>query len=135
MGVGTVITVLSKIPWGQVVDNAPKVADAAAKLWRAVINRRKQDAVHIGQSDVLSDVHPSDGSSMEARVLALEDGVKCLEDQMQASSELIKTLAEQNAKMVQRVEELRARLAFHVKAAAMGGMVLLAVVVYLVLRT
>ncbi len=134
MGVGTVITVLSKIPWGQVVDNAPKVADAAAKLWRAVINRRKQDSIQSGQSDASTDEHPSDGNSMEARVLALEDGVKCLQDQMQASSELIKALAEQNAKLVQRVEELRARLAFHVVAAAMGGMALLAVVIYLVLR-
>ena len=39
MAVGTLITVLSNIPWGQVVENAPKVAEGAVKLWNSVTHR------------------------------------------------------------------------------------------------
>lgn len=135
MGVGTVISVLSKIPWGQVVESAPKVADAAAKLWKTVVNRRKQDAGQSRQSTVPPDMYPSEPDLLEARVLALEDGVRCLQDQMQASSELIKTLAEQNAKLVQRVEMMRARFVRFALATAFGGTLLLVVVVYLLFRS
>jgi hypothetical protein len=135
MGVGTVISVLSKIPWGQVVENAPKVADAAVKLWKTVVNRRKRDASQSGQSAVLPDMCPSEPDLLEARMLALEDGVRCLQEQMQASSELIKTLAEQNAQLVQRVESMRARLVRFALATAFGGAILLFVVVFLLFRS
>ncbi len=41
MSTGAILTVLSNIPWGQVVENAPKVAEGAAKLWNSVTNFRK----------------------------------------------------------------------------------------------
>ena len=41
MSTGAIITVLANIPWGQVIDNAPKVADGAARLWGAVTGSRK----------------------------------------------------------------------------------------------
>ncbi len=134
MGVGTIISVLSKIPWGQVVETAPKVADAAAKLWSSVTNRWKQDSRQSEHSAAALDAHQSEPDLLEARVLALEDGVKCLQDQMQASSELIKALAEQNARLVQRVEVIRIRLVRSAIAAAIGGAILLAVVIYLLFR-
>lgn len=134
MAVGTILTVLSKIPWGQVVENAPKIADGAAKLWNTVAHRRKQDPRHSEQSTAAPDEHPSESDVLKARVLTLEDGVKCLYDQMQASSELIKALAEQNAQLVQRVELIRTRLADYVIASAFCGAFLLAVVIYLLFR-
>lgn len=139
MGVGTIITVLSKIPWskipwGQVVDTAPKVADAAAKLWNTVTNRRKQDSLQSDQIAVSPDAPQSDPDLLEARVLLMEDAVRCLQDQMQASSELLKALADQNAQLVQRVELIRIRLVRHTLATVFCGTVLLAVVIYLLLR-
>jgi len=134
MGVGTLITVLSKIPWGQVVETAPKIADAAAKLWNKVADRRKRDSRPSEQSAVSQGAHASDPELLEARVLALEDGVKCLQEQMQASSKLIKALADQNAQLVQRVELLRTRFVRSVIATACCGTVLLAVVIYHLFR-
>jgi hypothetical protein len=134
MGVGTIITVLSKIPWGQVVETAPKVADAAAKLWNRVANRRKRDSRQSEQRAASPDAPPSDPELLEARVLALEDGVIFLQEQMQASSELIKALADQNAQLVKRVELIRTRLVRSVIATIFCGTLLLAVVIYHLFR-
>ena len=41
MSTGVILTVLSNIPWGQLVENAPKLADGAAKLWSTVTGFRK----------------------------------------------------------------------------------------------
>lgn len=135
MGVGSIISVLSKIPWVDVVKNAPKVADAAAKLWSTVAARRKQGSGQCEQSAAAPDAHAPGPDLLEARVLTLEDGVKCLQEQMQASSELIKTLAEQNAQLVQRVESMRTLLVRCVMATAFGGATLLAAVIYLLFRS
>ncbi|MBI1285561.1 MAG: hypothetical protein GC183_14710 [Thiobacillus sp.] len=131
MAVGTLITVLSNIPWGQVVENAPKVADGAVKLWNSVTNRNKPDAIQGSQAAAEP---PSEADRLKARLLALEDGVTSLQDQMQASSALIKDLAEQNTQLVQRIELNRVRLVRYSVATALQGAVLLAAVVYLLLR-
>jgi hypothetical protein len=132
MAVGTLITVLSNIPWGQVVENAPKVAEGAVKLWNSVTNRNKQDAIQDKQ--VVADDAPSEADRMKARLLALEDSITRLQDQMQASSALIKDLAEQNTQLVQRIELNRIRLVRYSVATALQGAALLAAVVYLLLR-
>jgi len=132
MAVGTLITVLSNIPWGQVVENAPKVAEGAVKLWNSVTNRNKQDAIQDKQA--AADNAPSEADRMKARLLALENSVTSLQEQMQASSALIKALAEQNTQLVQRIELNRIRLVRHTVATAVGGVILLATVVYLLFR-
>jgi hypothetical protein len=132
MAVGTLITVLSNIPWGQVVENAPKVAEGAVKLWNSVTNRKKQDAIQDKQA--AAEDAPSEAERMKARLLALEDSISSLQDQMQASSALIKDLAEQNTQLVQRIELNRVRLVRYSVATALQGAVLLAAVVYLLLR-
>jgi len=109
MAAGSIITVLANIPWGQVVENAPKVANGAMKLWNTVKNRRKPDAA--------ADELPRP----EARLLQLEEGVASLQEQMQASSELIKALAEQNTQLVARIESNRRRLVWVAAAAAIAA--------------
>lgn len=133
MAAGTIITVLSNIPWGKVVENAPKVADAAVGLWKMVANRRKQDSNLSAQSTTSADTFLPESDLLKARVRTLEDGVKCLEDQMQASSELIKALADQNIQLVQRVEKNRVSLVRYTIAATLGGTFLLGVNIYLLL--
>ena len=134
MAVGTLITVLSNIPWGQVVENAPKVADGAVKLWNSVTHRNKPDTIQERQAAAAADEAPSEADRLKARLLELEDGVTSLQDQMQASSALIKALAEQNTQLVQRIELNRIRLVRYSVATALQGVVLLAAVVYLLFR-
>jgi hypothetical protein len=129
MSTGAIITVLANIPWGQVIDNAPKVADGAARLWGAVTGSRKPPAPEPGAQPL------SETERLTAQVAALESATLALQEQMRASSELIKALADQNTQLVQRVEIHRVRLMRVSVAASVGGLLLAAVVVYLLLRS
>jgi hypothetical protein len=81
------LTILKGVPWGEVIQHAPAVADAAGKLLRRV--RRKPGAAV-----------PAAGTD---RLAALEARVAELHEQMLASSELIRQLADQNAQLVRRL--------------------------------
>lgn len=120
---GTILTVLSNIPWGKVVENAPKLADGAARLWGAV--RKRGDATaEEGAAEVMAPTAPPEATAAEqlaarlaGRVEALEGRVGELQAQLAASSELVKDLAEQNAQLVQRIELHQQQL----RRLALGG--------------
>lgn len=109
MSTSAIFTVLAQIPWGQVVDNAPKLAEGAAKLWKTV-RRSRQEAPETVTNDPSMAVEPSQTDQLRAQVQRLEDEVSGLREQMQASTELIKALADQNAQLVQRIEINRQRV-------------------------
>lgn len=96
------MTVLAAVPWTEVIKNAPKVAEGAKKLWSTVGSKPGQGAA--------TDVAARNASDPDARIAALEASVDELSKQMQASAELIKALAEQNAQLVQRIELNRRRM-------------------------
>lgn len=111
MAAGTLFTVLANIPWGQVVDNAPKVAEGAAKLWCSV-TRRRQSAEQAAAADAAAPAAQpvTEAGQLRQQVQRLEDAVRDIEAQMQASTELIKSLAEQNTQLIARIEMNRVRL-------------------------
>jgi hypothetical protein len=89
------LTVLKSVPWGEVISNAPKVADGAKKLWKAV-----------SRTPPVEEAAPSPQNELAQLRAAVSD----LHRQMMASSELIKALADQNAELVRRIELNRRRL-------------------------
>ncbi len=118
MAAGTVITVLSNIPWGQVVDAAPKVAEGASRLWEAAKNFRKPKPAPETSSSPTSG-QPTEAEQLQGRLSALEGSIQELREQMQASAGVIKDLANQNALLIQRIEVARIRLV----RIAVGGLV------------
>ncbi|MDX9706055.1 MAG: hypothetical protein RBT86_00585 [Azospira sp.] len=92
------MTILSNVPWSDVIRNAPAVAEGAKKLWKKV-------GSNAGKGNVV------DGGSPEERIAALHARVDELQAQMLASSEVIQSLAEQNAQLIARIESGRRRLA------------------------
>jgi hypothetical protein len=98
------ITVLQSVPWSDVIANAPKVAEGAKKLFNLVA--RRPDAAEAVADEAVESLSPQEQTiaKLEARVAALESATADLHEQMLASSELIKTLADQNAGLVKRVE-------------------------------
>ncbi len=107
------MTVLKSVPWGDVISNAPAIADGAQKLWKSA--RRQSEPAPASEAEPAA---PQDAVSA-ARVAELESKVAGLQRQMEQSSALINQLAQQNAQLVARVELMRSR----VRAAlfALGG--------------
>lgn len=101
------IAVLSQVPWADVIDNAPKVADGARKLWTMVVRRPAADAADDSSHSTLQARTPA---MLDKRIVTLEVQIAGLDAQMIASAELIKALAEQNAQLIARVERNRTHL-------------------------
>jgi hypothetical protein len=91
------VTVLQLVPWTEVIRNAPAVLDSARKLWDAAARRS-------GKAEPGASVQVAATTSPEARIAALEATVAGLNEQVLASSTLIKELAEQNANLIRRAE-------------------------------
>jgi hypothetical protein len=104
------LTVLQSVPWSDVISNAPKVAEGAKKLWNMVGRKSvPPDSSEMStQPAGLSEAQTL--AALSDRTVALEAAVADLHDQMLASSELIKALAEQNAQLIQRIEANRVRV-------------------------
>lgn len=90
------LTAFKVIPWADVLAAAPAVAQGARKLWTSV--RGTSTAVATTESETL-----------ESRVQALEAQIAEQKQENAASSELIKSLAEQNARLVEIVGMLKTR--------------------------
>jgi hypothetical protein len=89
------MTVLQLVPWTDVIRNAPAVLEGARKLWDTAA--RKPSRVSLPE--------PGDARTRpDLRIAALEERLASLEEQVAASSTLIKELAEQNANLIQRAE-------------------------------
>jgi hypothetical protein len=104
------LAVLQMVPWSDVIKNAPKVADGAKKLWSAVGKKPPPSApTAVGSGVQLSPEGQAIGA-LQSHVLALESATHDLHEQMLASTDLIKTLAEQNTQLIRRAEVNRVRL-------------------------
>ena len=105
------MTVLKLVPWGDVIKNAPVIADGAKKLWdRAGRKPLAAEGTSPPGSDLAAAWADQDVvTSMQARLAEAELSITLLHEQMQASSALIKALAEQNTELIRRVEINRVR--------------------------
>ncbi|MHB1201149.1 MAG: hypothetical protein ACYCZ6_16665 [Polaromonas sp.] len=115
------LTVLQSVPWTDVVRNAPKVAAAAKKLWNATGTKPAANTDPVADASVAASPGAQTVAALESRILTLETAAAELQNQMIASSGLIKALAEQNTQLILRIETLRIRLWF-VGALAVAGL-------------
>lgn len=104
------LSVLQIVPWGDVISNAPKVADGAKKLWSAVA--RKPPAAELATASAQPTGVPEAQSIalLQAQLAAAEAQVSDLHNQMLASSELIRALADQNTQLIKLFEVNRIRV-------------------------
>ena len=107
------LSVLKLVPWGDVIENAPKVAQGAKKLWNTVGKKPASSAPEASRPTQTGQgaLNGQDAVvALQAQVAELQAATAELHQQMLASSELIKSLAEQNTQLVQRVEVNRKRM-------------------------
>jgi hypothetical protein len=100
-------TVLKSVPWEAVIGNAPLVAEGARKLWKAVGAESTPDGMPEPDDPSVDASDP-----LPAQVAELRAAAERLEQQMLASSGLIKALADQNTQLIARVEANQARTAW-----------------------
>jgi len=91
------ITIFKAVPWVDLIVAAPGVARSAKKLLTDIRNRQRGDA---------GDSPPESG---ETRLEVLEAQVLELKQELDASAEIIKSLTEQHARVVEMVGVLRSR--------------------------
>lgn len=128
------LTVLQSVPWTEVVSNAPKVAAGAKKLWAAVSRKPSAGAQVAEATQAALSPEARAITALTAHISELETAVKELQEQMLASSELIKALAEQNTQLILRIETQRRRMAWLAGALVLIGMAALASLVLLLAR-
>lgn len=95
-------TILTNVPWSDVLSKAPQIADSAKKMWKGM-GRKSPDAA---ETDPSGEAIAPD-ADFSARLDLLETANRKLRTQMLASSELIQTLSEQNVLLVAQIETQR----------------------------
>ena len=90
---------LAKVPWNEVIRNAPTLIDAARKLW----SQRVKPPITVYEP-------PADSVTAEQQLLAMQKQITELRNELQAAGDVIQRLAEQNGLMIARMEKTRRRL-------------------------
>lgn len=103
------LAILKTVPWTDVVRNAPQIADGARKLWSAIATKPTSAEIELEANQFIhsSETHTVD--ALQKRLTVVESAWSDLHNQMLASSELIKALAEQNTQLVKKIELNRIR--------------------------
>jgi hypothetical protein len=107
------MTMLKMVPWGDVIETAPKVAAGAKRLWAKVGKKPLSEAIP-ANGNTPSGAQALTGQdairALQTQVVELQVATAELHQQMFESSALIQSLADQNAQLVQRIELNRKRL-------------------------
>ena len=104
------LAVLQAVAWSDVLNNAPKVADGAKKLWKSIGKKSSAPKTDVAAGESAYSSEAQTIATLHARLLKMEAAQIELHDQMLASSELIKALAEQNTLLIGRAELMRKRI-------------------------
>lgn len=101
------VTVLQMVPWGEVIKNAPKVADGAVKLWNSVSKKRVDGETDSDLTDVMLATDMAAVEKLEHRLHSAEQTITDLQAQVVQSAGVIKELASQNTQLVAQIESNR----------------------------
>lgn len=101
------VAVLQMVPWGEVIKNAPKVADGAVKLWNSVSRKKSADPSLSDTTDVVLATDIGAIERLEHQLFETQNSVAELQSQVVQSAEVIKELASQNAQLVAQIEANR----------------------------
>jgi hypothetical protein len=99
------VTALKLVPWGDVIEATPQILQAAKKLLGAS-RKGKADASEAGS---IADGSTEPTLPTDVQLRHLRERVLQLEQEQSDGATLIQSLAQQNAQVIQAVEDLRQR--------------------------
>ena len=114
---------LAAVPWTEVIKAAPAVIENAKKLWNSVSKKPLSPPSPITTGEKILSAEAQALSNLVLRISEVELHVGDLDTQMRASSELIKTLADQNGQLISRIETNRRRVFWLIVATAATSVV------------
>jgi len=128
------LAVLQSVPWKDVINNAPKVADGAKKLWNSI--GKKSHATGADAPNEHTTVSPEAKtiSALQTQLTAVKASLADLHEQMLASSELIKSLADQNTQLIKRIELNRVRVVWLTGVTVIFGIVAISSLILTLMR-
>ncbi len=101
------ITALKIIPWKDVLESAPHIVKAAKKLYAGTRANVSNPSEAPDSPTKTSD--SENLGSLDSRLHHIESKILQLSDEQESSVELIRSLAKQNARIVEAIEILRVR--------------------------
>lgn len=104
------LTLLKAVPWVDVARKAPEIAESAKKLWHAVAKKSANSEIEVQTAPVGFATEEQEIIWLKQRLSAIEVANSDLHNQMLASTELMKALAEQNTQLIKRVDLNRKRI-------------------------
>jgi len=94
-------TILTNVPWSDVLGKAPIIADGAKKLWKGMSRKNGDGTVSEAEAVIAPD------ADYATRLAVLEASQRKMRTQILASGELIEALSEQNALLVAQIDANR----------------------------
>ncbi len=125
------LTLLKAVPWVEVARKAPEVAESAKKLWNTIAKNSSKPEIEVKTETTLFASEDQEINWLKERLAANEAAYADLHNQMLASAELIKALAEQNTQLINAVELNRKRL---VRLTVVTTMVAIAAVYFIITK-
>ena len=123
------MTALKLVPWGDVIEAAPQVLQAAKKLMGKT--RDAGTAPAAGVTGTLTEAaNDSPAPPITDQLQHLRERVAQLEQEQQDSAALIQSLAEQNAVVIRAVDALRLRNQWLGRALVVLGVLVVGVLVW-----
>jgi hypothetical protein len=117
------MTVLKAVPWSDVINNAPKIADGARRLWRSVASQPQASPEASASSAAPAGSPGTSTAELERRLTAAEGTLAELHAQMLTTAELMQALTEQNTQLIARIEANRRRMMWQSVATAVATLV------------
>lgn len=117
------LAILKIVPWGDVISNAPKVAEGAKKLWKSVAKKPPEVELQTVSEQPTPLLETQSLALLQTKLAATEAKVSELHTQMLESSKLINALADQNTQMIRRLAINRIRVLWLAGAVVVLGVV------------
>ena len=107
------IGVFKAVRWTEVIGAAPTIVQGARKLWTSVRGNESdastEASAEIGPRTTVG-LPPDAVAELEAGLQTMRNDLARLREEALSSADLLRSLAEQNARLVEAVEQLRIRL-------------------------
>lgn len=127
------ISALKFVPWKDVLEAAPGMVKGAKRLFTAAKANTNNQPI-ADSSPAVASFDAEGLANLDSRVRHLQAKIVELNSEQSSSATLIKSLAEQNARLVNAIEAFRVRIKILIYVCFLLGITLSALIVVVVLK-